>query len=121
MTKQELKKLIKEVINEAEFDDMQINSSDDLDYSDAKYYYKPNQVVTIQDMERYLKYARSYMKVINFFMPDRVVKSFNKYFEDCERDMAKIKQLHSAKPFNKIAYLAAMSRFNTRYGKILKP
>jgi hypothetical protein len=117
MTKQELKKLIKEVINEAEFDDMQINSPDDLDYSDAK----PGQVVTIQDMERHLKYARFYMKLIKFFMPDRMVKDFNKYFVECESDMAKIKQLHSVKPFNKIAYLDAISRFRTKYGKILKP
>jgi len=117
MTKQELKKLIKEVINEAEFDDMQINSPSDLDYSASK----PGQVVTIEEMERHLKYAGFYMKVIKFFMPDRMVKDFNEYFVDCKSDMDKIKQLASTKPFNKYAYLDAISRFKTKYGKILKP
>ena len=117
MTKQELKKLIKEVINEAEFDDMQINSPNDLDYGDAK----PGQVVTIQEMERHLKYARLYMKLIKFLMPADMVKDFDAFFKDCEGDMVKIKQLHSVTPFNKIAYLDAISRFKAKYGKILKP
>ena len=54
-------------------------------------------------------------------MPADMVKNFNAFFKDCEGDMVKIKQLHSVTPFNKIAYLDAISRFKTKYGKILKP
>ena len=117
MTKQELKKLIKEVINEVEFDDIQINSPNDLDYSDAK----PGQVVTIQEMENSLKMLTRFLKLGQYILPKDMTRNFGRYLTDMEKDIARVKQAQSVTPFNKIAYLDAISRFRTKYGKILKP
>jgi hypothetical protein len=117
MTKKELKKLIKEVINEAKFDDMQINSPNDLDYSDAK----PGQVVTVQEMQSSVNMLKKFLKLGQYVLPKNMLSSFREYITDIETDLAEISQLQSATPFNKYKYLDAISRFEKTYGKIIKP
>ena len=117
MTKKELKKLIKEVINEAKFDDMQINSPNDLDYSDAK----PGHVVTVQEMQSSVNMLKKFLKLGQYVLPKNMLSSFREYITDIETDLAEISQLQSATPFNKYKYLDAISRFKKTYGKIIKP
>jgi len=119
MTKKELKELIKEVINEAEFDDIKINSPIDLDYSDAK----PGEVVTVQEMENYIKMLKRFYKLAQYVLPKSMTGKFGfgEFLADMEIDLAKVKQLQSVTPFNKYKYMDAISRFKTKYGKILKP
>lgn len=104
---------LNEVGDNNPLNDIPIQSAADIDYSDAN----PSEVVSIKDMERYIKYAKIFVKMFKFILPS----DFSRFLSDVERDVAKIKQLSSTQPFNKNAYIAALSSFKKKYGKVLKP
>lgn len=91
-------------------DDNPLNA---IDYNKVN----PNEIISIQDFELFIKYAKGFMKMFKWIIPS----DWTQLPLDMEQDIAKIKQLSSAKPFDKNAYIKAIAQFKYRWGKVPKP